>query len=121
MIDIWAGTFHTLHHKFRPDCPACRGQYDYLNESYFEKVTPLCGQTRAVQIVNTKAGEVTFNELAARLRGSGDVRYNEYILHFSIDDYEIIVFPDGRAIIKNTVDEVLAKELYNKYIGKLEP
>ena len=30
---------------------------------------------------------------------------------------EIIVFPDGRAIIKNTVDESAAKELYARYVG----
>jgi hypothetical protein len=39
------------------------------------------------------------------------------MLHFSGDIYEIIVFPDGRAIVKNTIDESLAKELYIKYIG----
>ena len=39
------------------------------------------------------------------------------MLRFSVDDKEIIVFPDGRAIIKNTIDESLAKELYVKYVG----
>lgn len=53
--------------------------------------------------------------LAMRLQ----VKYlfqNEYMLRFDVMDYEITVFPEGRAIIKNTLDEAVALELYQKYI-----
>jgi molybdopterin/thiamine biosynthesis adenylyltransferase len=120
MIDVWAGTFVTLHHKFDPHCPSCHGTYDYLAQRYEIKVTPLCGQTRSVQIVNTKVKNIILSDLAERLSRLGDVNYNEFMLQFSIDDYELFVFPDGRAIIKNTIDESVAKELYQKYIGELE-
>jgi len=29
----------------------------------------------------------------------------------------MVIFPDGRAIVKNTDDEVMARGLYAKYIG----
>jgi len=29
----------------------------------------------------------------------------------------MVIFPEGRAIVKNTDDESLALGLYNKYIG----
>jgi molybdopterin/thiamine biosynthesis adenylyltransferase len=120
MIDVWAGTFHTLHHKFREDCPSCHGKYDYLEQKFTVKVTPLCGQTRAVQIVHTQAKKISLGKLAARLKRMGDVNYNEFMLQFRTDGYELIVFPDGRAIVKNTIDESIAIELYRRYIGELE-
>ena len=43
------------------------------------------------------------------------IRNRDWELH--VDGKEIIVFPDGRAIISNTVDESLAIELYARYVG----
>ncbi len=120
MIDVWKGTFHHFRPAPRKDCPACHGKYEFLEGRFVIKTTSLCGQSRAVQVVNTEVTKIDLNELAARLRSAGDVSHNEFMLHFSIGDNEIIVFPDGRAIIKNTVDESLAKELYDKYIGNLK-
>jgi adenylyltransferase/sulfurtransferase len=39
------------------------------------------------------------------------------MLRCEIDGYDIAVFPSGRAIIKGTADETLARTLYAKYIG----
>jgi len=39
------------------------------------------------------------------------------MLNFIVDGYEMVVFPDGRAIVKNTTDKSLARGLYAKYIG----
>ncbi len=119
MVDIWKGIFHRFKMEPREDCPACHGKYDFLENRFVMKTTSFCGQSRAVQVVNTEVTEIALDELAARLRSVGDVTHNEFMLHFSVDDKEIIVFADGRAIIKNTIDESLAKELYVKYIGDL--
>jgi adenylyltransferase/sulfurtransferase len=56
-------------------------------------------------------------ELAARLKPVAKVSYNEFMLRFTADNYEMVVFPDGRAILRNTTDESLARGLYAKYIG----
>ena len=72
-----------------------------------------------MQVVNTEVTKIDLDELARRLGSVGDVTHNEFLLHFSADGKEIIVFPDGRAIIKDTIDESLAKELYVKYVGDL--
>jgi adenylyltransferase/sulfurtransferase len=55
--------------------------------------------------------------LADRLSRVGHVSFNEYLLQFTIDGYELTVFPDARAIVKGTEDETVAKNLYSKYIG----
>jgi len=34
-----------------------------------------------------------------------------------VDNHEMVVFPDGRAILRDSTDESLARGLYAKYIG----
>jgi adenylyltransferase/sulfurtransferase len=46
-----------------------------------------------------------------------EIIYNEYMLRFKVEDYEFIVFEDGRTIIKGIGDVSTAKSLYAKYIG----
>jgi adenylyltransferase/sulfurtransferase len=46
-----------------------------------------------------------------------DVRHNEFLLKFRIAPYEMIVFADGRAILKGTKDPAVARTLYARYIG----
>ncbi len=120
MIDVWKGSFDNIKLGPREDCPACHGKYDFLENRFLIKTTSFCGQSRAVQVVNTEVTEIDLDELAERLTGVGDVSHNEFMLRFNVDGKEIIVFPDGRAIIKNTIDESLAKELYIKYVANLK-
>lgn len=116
VVDVWERTFHQLEIKSRADCPACHGNYEFLEKKFGIKTTSFCGQSRAVQVVNTKVREIALDKLAERLKKLGDVEHNEFMLRFTIDRYEIIAFPDGRAIVKNTIDESLARELYARYI-----
>lgn len=119
VLDVWQRTFDLIKIERRPDCPACHGQYDLLEKTFTVQATSLCGQTRAVQVVDASVTGFSISQLASRLKSYGSVSENDYILKFNIDDYEIIVFQDGRAIIKNTISESLAKELYDKYVKQL--
>jgi adenylyltransferase/sulfurtransferase len=67
--------------------------------------------------LNPEIASVSLEGLAARLSPLGEVSYNEFMLRFVVDSQEMVVFPDGRAIVKNTDDEALARGLYAKYIG----
>ncbi len=115
-IDVWKGTFNRLKISPRRDCPTCQGKYEFLEGKFGGRTTLLCGQN-AVQVSNPKAGKLSFKELAAHLKPVGEVSYNEFMLRFLVDIHEMVIFPDGRAIIKNTADESLARGLYAKYIG----
>ncbi len=115
-IDVWQGTFHHLKTSRRKDCPACGGKYEFLDGRAGEKTTVLCGQN-SVQVLNPNIERLSLEELAAHLRPVGEVSYNDFMLRFVVDNHEMFVFPDGRAIIKNTEDESLARGLYAKYIG----
>jgi molybdopterin/thiamine biosynthesis adenylyltransferase len=116
IVDVWNRMFNALAVHRREDCPACHGIYEYLDHKFQWKISPLCGQSRAVQIVNATVGAIDLDKLAARLAQFGDAAKNDFMLTAIIGKHEIIVFPDGRAIIKNTLDEKIAKELYLKYI-----
>jgi adenylyltransferase/sulfurtransferase len=47
----------------------------------------------------------------------GEVRANEFALRMIIQDYQLTVFPDGRAIVKGTTDVGIARSLYARFIG----
>ena len=117
IIDVWKGTFDHIKIVPRRDCPVCQGRYEFLEGRFGLKTTSLCGQN-AVQILNSEARSISLKELAARLKPVvAEVSYNEFMLRFTEEDHEMVVFPDGRAILRNTTDESLARGLYTKYIG----
>jgi molybdopterin-synthase adenylyltransferase len=115
-IDVWYGSFNHFKVGSRADCPACLGKYEYLDARFGMKTTSLCGQN-SIQILNPGLKEISFEKLAKDLGPIAEVRYSKFMLRFSVDKYELAVFPDGRAIVKNTSDEAIARGLYSKYIG----
>jgi len=46
------------------------------------------------------------------------VRYNPFVLKFSVEPYEMTVFRDGRVIIKGTSDTTVARQLHERYFGE---
>ena len=93
-----------------------RGKHEFLEARFGARTTSLCGQN-AVQVVVPSDAELSFEELAQRFQEIGQVSYNEFMLRFAVDGHEIVLFPDGRAIVKGTNDESVAKGLYAKYVG----
>jgi molybdopterin-synthase adenylyltransferase len=116
IFDVWKNNFNLLQVVARPDCPACQGQYEFLDGKNSTRTASLCGQN-AVQILPPKKARISFSELAARLAPLGQVKFSDFMLTFKTDSVELMVFPDARVIVKNTPDEALAKGLYAKYIG----
>jgi len=116
-IDIWQREFDTFYLERLPDCPACgKGNYDFLKGSNFSWTTVLCGRN-AVQIVPPFEKQIMLEELEKRLLPLGEVSYNGFLLRFHSGDHEIVLFPNGRAIIRGTTDEAEARSLYARYIG----
>jgi len=42
------------------------------------------------------------------------------MLNFTVDGKEMVIFPGGRAIVKNTADESLARGLYTNILERNE-
>jgi adenylyltransferase/sulfurtransferase len=117
-FDVWAGTMDRFEvAKGDRPCPACDlEQYEYLDAQHGSWATSLCGRD-AVQINVRRESKVSFASLAERLRPSGQVAFNDYMLRFRANGYELNLFSDGRAIIKGCTDPALARTLYARYVG----
>lgn len=117
-VDVWSGTFERLALGKRDEpCPVCDlGQYEFLEARAGSYLTGLCGR-EAVQVNVRGNTQVSFANLAGRLAAVGQVAFNDYMLRFRVDSYELTVFPDGRTIVKGTTDETVARTLYARYIG----
>jgi adenylyltransferase/sulfurtransferase len=115
-LDVWYGGIRQIAAPARdPDCPSCgRREFPYLEESRRPPVT-LCGRN-AVQ-VHERERPLDLAGLKTRLEPLGEVHANEFALRFRAAPYELTIFPDGRAIVKGTSDEGVARSLYARYVG----
>jgi adenylyltransferase/sulfurtransferase len=116
LADVWQGDVRVVELERRPDCPACRGVYDYLTGQRTAFTTSLCGRN-AVQISPADERQIPLEALQARLARIGQATYNGFLLTYSGEGVEITLFPTGRAIIKGTTDEAVARALYARYVG----
>jgi adenylyltransferase/sulfurtransferase len=114
--DVWSNR----HSEVKADKPqaACRccGQRDFvhLRGEQRPRIT-LCGRN-SVQI-HEQQRPMDFATLDRSLRPHGKVRHTDFVLKFWPDEYEITLFPDGRAIIKGTTDPAVARGLYARFLG----
>ncbi|MFI5184235.1 MAG: ThiF family adenylyltransferase [Vicinamibacteria bacterium] len=117
-VDLWQGAFEVMDLRRRaPSCPAC-------TEGRFESLTPvsptgaafLCGRD-AVQVRPPQGSRIDLPALAGRLAAVGEVSANEYLVRFSSREANLVVFGDGRAIVKGVRDPAEARTLYAKYVG----
>jgi molybdopterin-synthase adenylyltransferase len=113
--DLWQGPIREAGMPARdPACPCC-GLRDFIYLNGRRAPVSLCGRN-AVQIHEVRR-PLNLGELALQLEGLGTVRRNEFALRFSDSEYEMTVFPDGRAIIKGTTDIGVARGVYARYVG----
>ena len=70
-----------------------------------------------MQLLPHQERPVSLEALANSLSHAGEVFYNGFLLTLKLDDYELIIFPTGRALVKGTTDESVARALYAKYVG----
>ncbi|HNX22520.1 MAG TPA: ThiF family adenylyltransferase [Spirochaetota bacterium] len=117
-VDVWHGLFkHFVIKKGETPCRICdEHKYEFLKTGKGVKAVSLCGHN-SVQVTPSSEIGISFEELASRLRSSGEVKFNNYMMKFIIPQYEFTIFPDGRTIIKGVMDESAGKSLYAKYIG----
>ena len=117
-FDVWRNEWR----KINPgppstDCATCaRREFTTLEADSSEFAAVLCGRN-AVQISPGHSTSVDFELLAERLRATGEVKFNEYLLRFRTGEFEVTVFQDARSIIRGTSEINTARSLYAKYIG----
>jgi len=102
VVDPWEGSFRRMPVKRADDCPACgQGRHD----------------RNAVQIYPVQELGISLDNLCTKLARLGEAENTGHYVSFRTGDHELMVFPDGRAIINGTTDVVLAKRLYAQFVG----
>lgn len=117
--DLWGNTRSEIGAATpRQDCRVCQARvFDYLAGTARPQIT-LCGRN-SVQI-HERRRAVSLTELHATLARQSEItelKSNALLLRFRRGEQTVTVFPDGRALIQGTIDPVVARSLYARFIG----
>jgi len=116
-VDLWQNDFSTLPMARVAGCAVCgQHKFDLLEQVGRLATASLCGRD-AVQIVPPPSFNLDFDLLRQTLGRLFKLEQNPYLLKFRADDHDVVVFPDGRAMVFGTSDPNAALSLYGKYIG----
>jgi adenylyltransferase/sulfurtransferase len=119
VIDLWDNTLRPikLDGARSPDCPCCgRREFPWLAGERGSHTAVLCGRN-AVQLSFPGREPVSLDGLAEKLAAVGQVTRNKYLVRAMIGEYQLTVFPDGRAVVGGTEDIAEARGVYAKYVG----
>ena len=115
--DVWNMSFNLMKVQRDDHCPCCALQtFEFLDSDQVPPTTSLCGRN-SVQVTPPQSMQLDPEALRKRLEQVGSVSSSGLLLRFSADDGEMVIFPDGRAIVANTTDAERAKAFYARYIG----
>ena len=116
-LDVWNGSFQTFEVKREETCPCCAGRdFEFLDAKRVSWTTVLCGRD-SVQVTPPQDIRVDLPALGERLLSAGEVARKGMLLQFRNSEGEMVVFPDGRAIVMGTTDEARARIFYSRYVG----
>jgi molybdopterin-synthase adenylyltransferase len=117
-FDLWQNDWRKIKlSNPNPDCRTCGEHvFDFLDAESPEFSAVLCGRN-AVQISPPTPTTIDLPGFRSRIAYLSDVKQNEYLIRFTIDENEITLFRDGRAIVKGTDDIAVARSLYARYVG----
>jgi len=117
-FDVWQNDWRKIK-LGRPntDCKTCgQRNFEFLAAESQEFTAVLCGRN-AVQISPPNKAQIDLQTLAEKLKNSGEVKQNEYLLRLTVGEYELTIFQDARAIIRGTDDISTARSIYAKFVG----
>ncbi len=117
-VDVWSGELLALALARDPYCPSCvRGEFPYLEGEAGSGTTVMCGRDM-VQVVPRVPVSLSLVQVAEKLGRVGAVTCNEFLVRATLEEgVELIVFPDGRALVKGTTRPGVARALYARYLG----
>lgn len=117
-IDLREREFHNRRIERRHDCQTCgQHRYDYLTGGRKAWTTVRRGRDR-VQIESDEQSPLPLAHMGSRLRRVAEVTFNGHLLSVRTDGQEIVIFPNGRAIVDGAADVHAARALYAKCIGR---
>ncbi len=117
-FDVWKGIVQeSLLVASRLDCTVCRDRsFPLLEGRTGVTAVKLCGRN-AVEVCREDNIVIDFEAMRRKLEPSARVEANPYLMKVALGGVEMMIFRDGRAIVKGTSDPAQAKTLYAKYVG----
>jgi molybdopterin-synthase adenylyltransferase len=117
-LDLWENRHDQIGLPPRnPGCICCgQRNFEYLEGMLGASAALLCGRN-SVQVRSRDKAAVDLEDIARRLAPLGAVEKNRFLIRAVIDNYQVTVFSDGRAIIGGTSDLSVARSLYSRYVG----
>ena len=116
-IDVWTGQHDRIDlSRTEPSCEACVSGV-FVSREQTEGEAFLCGRD-AVQIRPPARGmALDIDDFAVTWRALGDVTLSEHVVRLREANSEMLLFRDGRALIKGTTDLGRARSIYARLIG----
>lgn len=117
-LDLWDNRNDAIEMPLpNRDCPCCgRREFPYLEGKLGASAAVLCGRN-SVQISRPADAEVDLSGLAKKLSTAGQVRSNQHLVRVDVDNFQLTVFANGRAIVHGTSDVAVARSIYARYVG----
>lgn len=101
-----------------PDCGCCgKNDLPWLEGRIAERVTVLCGASSVQLKPAIRVNRLDLPGIAEHFDGESVLRCNDYLLQVRIEECEVSLFSDGRAIIKGIEDPLEARIIYSRHIG----
>lgn len=120
VFDLWQGTHRTISLEAlrnNQECQACqRSDFEFLDGRRSAAASVLCGKN-AVQIQPPTTQRLNLSEMSERLRSYGQLQINAFLLRVNIDNLQLTLFADGRAIVSGTEEPAVARALYARIVG----
>ena len=120
VFDLWDNAIRSIKLdglREGSDCPTCvQRQFSWLDGDRGARSTVLCGRN-SVQVSGAPGSRLSLDDMADKLAAVGTVSRNPFLVRAQVGEYQITVFPDGRAIIGGTDDVATARTVYSKYVG----
>ena len=116
-IDVWSSQFDRIDlSSTAPSCDACVSGV-FVTKEHSAGEAFLCGRD-AVQIRPPEKGmALDIDDFAVTWRSLGDVTLSEHVVRLREEHSEMLLFRDGRALIKGTADLGRARAIYARLIG----
>lgn len=114
-LDLWGRHVDSVSVTRSDDCPTC-GQRKFSALEHTSRTVVLCGD--AVQVLPKARAELDLAGVARHLEGLGSVTWRGSVLDVKLREASLVVFPDGRALIRGTQDPARAQALYDQYVAR---
>ena len=117
-LDVWSGQMQFIHAAKDDACPCCAQlQFEWVNGQHGSIDAQVVCSGDAVQLP-AGAGEVDLQAMAAKLKDTVvDLQCSSRFLRFKAQRLDILLFMDGRALIRGTGDIARARAVVAETIG----